>query len=624
MTDRPFSLQDLEPGDHLCCIYETEQEHRAVLTPFLTDGLHTGEKVLYIVDAHTAETVMKYLRDEGADADRYVAKGQFSILTSDAAYMQTGVFDPQGMISLLQAETEAALAEGYSALRVTGEMTWALRGLPGSERLIEYETLLNDFLPSSRCLAICQYDARRFTPDVLLNVLRTHPIAVVGTAIYDNFYYVSPAELLSDSQPTAELRHWIRNLAERRQGDEALRESEERYRQVFQQSPVGIGISSPDGGIIMASKAMQDITGYSADELLEINLADTYENRQDRTALLEAISRDGSVRDYPVRLKRKDGTPYDAQLSIESIRLGGRDFYHTICQDVTERKRAETQLGQRTEDLQLINALNDAVNRGADLQTVIELMSSELKRTLPCNGATLYLLSDDQEYLVIQNLALRPSTAARIEALIGGTIPEVRIRLKEGSLYRRILEDCDAQIINDAKTIKRMMAECTENRLLKKLVGKLYSFLDIHSVISVPLMEDGKAIGLLDVSRSEPFSEADANRLKSIAPQLIGCLQRKRLEDARRDSEERYRLLFDSSPICLWEEDFSDVKRYLENLRSSGVNDFRAYFGQHPEAVRECTSLVKIADVNRSALDFYQAETKAELLRGLEDRKSVV
>jgi len=62
MTDRPFphSLQDLEPGDHLCCIYDTEEEHRAVVTPFLADGLDRGEKVLYIVDAHTVEAVVGY------------------------------------------------------------------------------------------------------------------------------------------------------------------------------------------------------------------------------------------------------------------------------------------------------------------------------------------------------------------------------------------------------------------------------------------------------------------------------------------------------------------------------------------------------------------------------------
>jgi DNA-binding response OmpR family regulator/signal transduction histidine kinase len=103
-------------------------------------------------------------------------------------------------------------------------MTWALRGLPGSERLIEYEAKLNEFFPSSSCLAICQYDRQAFGADLLLNVLRTHPIAVVGTEVYDNFYYMPPAELLSHDPQAAQLLLSVRNLAEGKRMVNALRE----------------------------------------------------------------------------------------------------------------------------------------------------------------------------------------------------------------------------------------------------------------------------------------------------------------------------------------------------------------------------------------------------------------
>jgi hypothetical protein len=151
-------VSDLMPGDHLCCIYSSEDEHRALLTPYLRQGLEYNQRVLYIVDAHTAKEVLGYLRDDGLVVEPYLESGQLFILTVDDAYMKGGVFDPDGMIRLLTEETDLAVSQGYAALRVTGEMTWALRGLPGSERLIEYEAKLNLFLPESKCMALCQYD----------------------------------------------------------------------------------------------------------------------------------------------------------------------------------------------------------------------------------------------------------------------------------------------------------------------------------------------------------------------------------------------------------------------------------------------------------------------------------
>jgi transcriptional regulator with GAF, ATPase, and Fis domain len=216
------TLEGLRPGDHLCCIYETEEEHRALVTPFLRHGLEQGQKVIYIVDARTAEILLGYLRDDGVKVDPYLEKGQLSIIGVKDAYMKEGVFDPDGMVELLRRETELALSEGYEALRVTGEMTWALQGLPGSERLLEYEAKLNEFFPGSKCLAICQYDKRRFDSEILLDVLLTHPIAIIGTEVFDNFYYLPPTDFLGPNPTKARLNSRLKNLADRRRAEEAL------------------------------------------------------------------------------------------------------------------------------------------------------------------------------------------------------------------------------------------------------------------------------------------------------------------------------------------------------------------------------------------------------------------
>ena len=82
-TERVPTLMDLEVGDHLCWLYSTEREGRAVVLLFLLQGLGRGQKVIYIVDATDVETLLSYLRDAGVDPAPYLDSGQLSILTAE-------------------------------------------------------------------------------------------------------------------------------------------------------------------------------------------------------------------------------------------------------------------------------------------------------------------------------------------------------------------------------------------------------------------------------------------------------------------------------------------------------------------------------------------------------------
>ena len=154
------------------------------------------------------------------------------------------------MIALLRAEAERALAEGYSALRVTGEMSWVLRGLPGSERLIEYEAKLDGFLRAGRCLAIWQYDQRRFPAELLLDVLRTHPVVVVGTETYGSPFYVPADVLLGQDSASATLRAWIRMIEQRRQAEEET----ERQARFASENPNPVLRIGGDGVLVYANE----------------------------------------------------------------------------------------------------------------------------------------------------------------------------------------------------------------------------------------------------------------------------------------------------------------------------------------------------------------------------------
>ena len=84
-----------------------------------------------------------------------------------------------------------------------------------------------------------------------------------------------------------------------------------------------------------------------------------------------------------------------------------------------------------------------------------------------------------------------------------------------------------------------------------------------------------------------------------------------------RESEERYRTLFEESPIALWEEDFTGIKNHFDRLREGGIGDFRNYFDDHPEEVSRCLGMTRIVDVNHTALRMYGADGRGDPFGGL-------
>ena len=126
------------------------------------------------------------------------------------------------------------------------------------------------------------------------------------------------------------------------------------------------------------------------------------------------------------------------------------------------------------------------------------------------------------------------------------------------------------------------------------------------------LRKDGKTTPVI-VSGS---SRIDGGQFAGAQALFMDISERKRIVEALRESESRYRALFDDSPISLWEEDYSDVKAYIEELQEQASGDWRTYFETNPEVVRECFTLRKVIDVNRATLTLFEAETKELLIEG--------
>ncbi|MBI5216874.1 MAG: MEDS domain-containing protein [Ignavibacteriae bacterium] len=216
------AIQHLDVHDHLCLIYETQEEQFNAIIPFIQTGLERNEKCIYIADDNTADIVLQAMKNHGIDVPVATASGQLLVANKQAAYLKHGFFDPDWMIQFLKESTTLALQEGYSALRVTGEMTWVLGGEKGVERLIEYEAKLNYFFPDHKTLAICQYNLKRFRPELLKQVIETHPKVVVGGWVCKNFYYVPPDEFLHPEHPSREIRRLLDNIIAREAFEKTL------------------------------------------------------------------------------------------------------------------------------------------------------------------------------------------------------------------------------------------------------------------------------------------------------------------------------------------------------------------------------------------------------------------
>ena len=194
-TDEKFPV-----GTHMCLIYDNEDERRKVIGKFLAAGLHEREKVAYFADTVTPAEVEAWLREMGVDVSKQSNTPAFSVTVAEKTYCPGGKFDPEVMLGTLRTYYKTVLEEGYPGSRVSGEMSWALRGIPGSDRLMEYEALVNGVLVTHPITAICQYDARRFDGALIFDVLKVHPMMIVHGQVVKNPYYIKPEEFLKSRQ----------------------------------------------------------------------------------------------------------------------------------------------------------------------------------------------------------------------------------------------------------------------------------------------------------------------------------------------------------------------------------------------------------------------------------------
>lgn len=175
------------PGPaHFCLVYTSAQERCDVVAPFIQSGLSRGEKCIYLFDDSSDQELPRALERRGVDVVTHTAAGALRCTPARAAYLTDNRFNPVRMIACLRRSCATARQEGFTSLCCSGEMTWALGNPSAEAHLAEYESRLTGLFSQIPWRAVCQYDARRFPPELLRDVVARHPLVIYNSTVYEN------------------------------------------------------------------------------------------------------------------------------------------------------------------------------------------------------------------------------------------------------------------------------------------------------------------------------------------------------------------------------------------------------------------------------------------------------
>src|SRR5258705_7091534 len=170
---------DMPWGTHFCLFYETLTDLLEPLVSYCKAGLESQEFWLWIRAAPLTETdVTHALKQAVPDLDRYLDDHSIEIASAHDFYLQNGRFDLKKVTDGLNEKLASASARGYTGVRVTGDSAWLEKR--EWKDFCEFEDYINQFIANQRVTVLCTYPLAAFGPDDILDVVRTHQLAVTN------------------------------------------------------------------------------------------------------------------------------------------------------------------------------------------------------------------------------------------------------------------------------------------------------------------------------------------------------------------------------------------------------------------------------------------------------------
>lgn len=398
------------------------------------------------------------------------------------------------------------------------------------------------------------YSLDRFTPVVTYEYKTTNPR---GEECWQRW---TDRALFNEQGEIVEYQSVGEDITERKRAENALREAEAKYRLLVERLPAILYLDRADesGTSHYISPQVESMLGYppsayEKDPHLWHSQIDPQDYQRATDTIRKTLEQGEAVEEY--RMVAADGRVVWVRDSSILIRdeKGNPQYIQGFIEDITARKQAEQNL-RRSEE-------------------VLRLFAEHAP-------AAIAMFDRNMRYIVVSNHFRKVFRLGDLD-LIGKSHYEIFPDLPER--WKKAHQRCLAGAVERSE----------EDFFIHKDGSVDWTRWQLH-----PWYESSGAIGGIIL-----FVEV--------------ITEQKLARDAQRESEERYRALFENSPVSLWEEDFSAVKIKLDELKQAGVNDFEAYFSEHPEMVKELASFVRILNVNEASLTLFGAKSKAELAKNL-------
>ena len=345
---------------------------------------------------------------------------------------------------------------------------------------------------------------------------------------------------------------------------EALRETEGRYRRIFEDSKDMVYMTSADGKLLDINRAGVEIFGYgSKEEVMQVYARDTFLYPEDQKRLMNEVMKVGFVKDFEVKLKRKDGTPIDVLMTANARRdhSGKVIGYDGIIKDISDRKRVEEELIQRTRELEALNEMGTLINQTlVDLDTVFAIALEKAVRLTGWEDGIIYL-ANDEEQILERKYRFNPPAHVGEEAKF--------IRYGEG---------VSGKAFSLRKPVIASIDEYSSDRIAPPLIKE-----GIQTLLGFPLISKGKAIGTINLfSRSRrELSQRDIHLLESIGSQIGLALENARLFSNVAKAKSEWETTFDAviQGIIIIDRNYRILRVNKDTVQRLGV-EYRDLIGK--------------------------------------------